>query len=36
VYQFRLGPDRKGIQQLLAQMSAERRERWAGGKRRTA
>ena len=35
VYQFRLGPDRKGIQQLLAQMSAERRERWAGGKRRT-
>ena len=36
VYQFRLGPDRKGIQQLLAQMSAERRERWSGGKRRTA
>ena len=36
VYQFRLGPDRQGIKQLLAQMSEDRRERWSGGKRRTA
>ena len=35
VYQFRLGPDRQGIKQMLAQMNEERRELWSGGKRRT-
>ncbi len=36
LYQFRLGPSSRTLQALLAQMPAERRGRWAGGKQQRA